>query len=122
LSLELIRRLLAGLIGVLALASPTLGVAHPLLLESSPASDATVSSPSSVALRFNNRIESRLSRVGLIDEGGQRQDLTVVPGDGADRLIARTPRLGPGRYRVEWRVLSADGHVVNGRFWFRVTP
>ncbi len=114
------RRLLAGLVGVLALTAPIASVAHPLLLESAPAAGATVSPPSRVVLRFNNRIETRLCRVGLVDEEGHRRDLAVVPGDGVDRLVATTPALSPGRYRIEWQVLSADGHVVNGRFSFRV--
>ena len=30
------------------------------------------------------------------------------------------PSVPPGRYRVEWQVLSTDGHVVSGRFAFTV--
>jgi methionine-rich copper-binding protein CopC len=29
--------------------------------------------------------------------------------------------LGPGTYRVKWRVLSVDTHVTEGDFTFRVT-
>jgi len=30
------------------------------------------------------------------------------------------PSLEPGVYTVEWRVMSADTHKVNGNFTFRV--
>jgi hypothetical protein len=29
--------------------------------------------------------------------------------------------LGPGTYRVKWRVLSVDTHVTEGDFTFRVS-
>jgi methionine-rich copper-binding protein CopC len=45
------------------------------------------------------------------------------PADGAaDRLIAAVPALAPGTWRVEWQVLSTDGHIVSGGFSFRVAP
>jgi copper resistance protein C len=117
------RRLLAGLVAATVLSTTGAVAAHPLLLGSSPAADAVVTAPPSrVALRFNNRIETRLSRVGLVDESGRRRALTIVPADTPDQLIADAPALTPGRYRVEWQVLSADGHVLGGRFAFRVAP
>jgi copper resistance protein C len=117
------RRLLAGLATATALSAVGTAAAHPLLLESSPAADAVVTTPPPrVTLRFNNRIETGLSRIGLVDERGGRHPLKIVPADTPDRLAAEVPALGPGRYRVEWQVLSADGHVVGGRFAFRVAP
>jgi methionine-rich copper-binding protein CopC len=74
-------------------------------------------------LRFNNRIEKTLSRVRLLDEQGAAQALAVAA-DGARRGSphAPLPSLAPGRWRVEWQVLSTDGHVVTGRFEFRLAP
>jgi methionine-rich copper-binding protein CopC len=95
--------------------------AHSLLLSSVPASNAVLaSSPPYVTLRFNNRIEKRLSRLRLVDERGARHDLPVDPDGAADWLNAPLPAITPGRYRVEWQVLSTDGHVVSGRFTFTV--
>ena len=111
--------LLAGL--VLLAAGPAL--AHSLLLESTPAAGATVpTSPSTLMLRFNNRIEKPLSRVRLVDSTGTKQPLTLSPDGSADRLVATVPALAPGTWRVEWQVLSTDGHVVAGRFQFKVAP
>jgi methionine-rich copper-binding protein CopC len=112
--------LAAGL--VLAVAAPA--AAHSLLLESAPASGATLTTPPrELMLRFNNRIEKSLSRVRLLDERGGAHPLVVtVDGGAADRLTAVVPPLGAGRWRVEWQVLSMDGHVVTGRFEFRLAP
>ena len=112
--------LAAGL--VLAVAAPA--VAHSLLLESAPVAGATLRTPPrELMLRFNNRIEKTLSRVRLLDEQGAAQALAVATdGAAADRLTAPMPSLAPGRWRVEWQVLSKDGHVVAGRFEFRLAP
>ena len=118
------RRLVAGAAALAALAGAFPASAHSLLLESSPAANATVTAPPGrVVLRFNNRIEAALSRVRLSDDRGARQDLipALAPGR-LDRLVAEAPALTPGRYWVEWQVLSADGHVVSGRYSFRVAP
>jgi methionine-rich copper-binding protein CopC len=107
--------------GALLLLTIPPAAAHSLLLESFPAADtAHASTPTELRLRFNNRIEKRLSRLRLVDERGARHDLPVDPDGAADWLIAPLPAMTPGRYRVEWQVLSTDGHVVSGRFTFTV--
>lgn len=117
----MIRRVtLAALTAALIITSPA--VAHSLLLESSPAAEATLTTPpAQLRLRFNNRIERRLSRVTVLDERGTAHTLAIGVADGdADRLTATMPALAPGAYRVEWHVLSTDGHVVSGSFGFRL--
>ncbi|HEY3066577.1 MAG TPA: copper resistance CopC family protein [Methylomirabilota bacterium] len=98
--------------------------AHSLLLESEPrAGSVVVAAPARLSLRFNNRIEKRLSRVRLLGPGNDARELPVAPDDaGADRVTASAPALPAGVYRVEWQVLSTDGHVVSGRFSFEVRP
>ena len=116
------RALVAGAVA-LGLALPAAALAHSLLLESSPAAGATVRSPARLSLRFNNRVEKALSRLRLVDARGAAQPLTVLVGEGAaDRLDAALPALAPGVYRVDWQVLSTDGHIVTGRFSFGVAP
>ena len=120
--MPVLRGLLAA--GLVSLALPGPVAAHSLLLESAPAAGATLASaPGQLVLRFNNRIEKSLSRVRLLDAGGVAQPLVVnVDAGPADRVIAPVPPLAPGAWRVEWQVLSTDGHVVSGRFEFRVAP
>jgi methionine-rich copper-binding protein CopC len=114
--------LLAAALG-LAAAAPV--AAHSLLLSSDPASDVVLkSSPAYVTLRFNNRIEKRLSRVRLVDAHGAVAAAPTARADDqpAETLVAAVPPLAPGAWRVEWQVFSADGHVVTGSYRFRLAP
>lgn len=114
------RALGAGLL-VLALADAAAG--HSVVLESFPADGARVAAPARLIVRFNNRIEKALSRLRLLDARGRPFPLGGPAADGPpDRLSAALPPLAAGTYRVEWRVLSTDGHTVSGRFSFRVVP
>ena len=110
-------------VAVVLLAAP-FASAHSLLLTSSPAAGAVVTaSPGRITLTFNNRVEKALSKVRLLDASGQPQPVTLAVADGpADSLAATVPALAPGAYRVEWQVLSTDGHVVRGAFSFRLQP
>ena len=115
------RRLAAAGALLALLLAAALAAAHSLLLESSPPINGTVdSAPSELRLRFNNRIEKRLCRLRLVSEGGEARELPVATDGVADWLTAPVSGIGRGRYRVEWQVLSTDGHVVSGRFTFTV--
>ncbi len=97
--------------------------AHSLLLSSVPPADAVVNgATTAVTLRFNNRIEKKLSQIRLVSPRGEAQPLTVRSDGAVDALEAPLPALAAGRYRVDWRVLSTDGHVVSGTFAFSVSP
>jgi hypothetical protein len=115
-------RLLASLLAVLSFVPAPPATAHSLLLESTPAANAVVTPPGRVELRFNNRIERKLSRIRLVDERGARRELSIDGNGSPDRLSAPLATLAPGPYRVEWQVLSTDGHIVSGRYSFRVAP
>ena len=107
--------------GILLLALAPSALAHSLLLESAPAADAQLAAPpTEISLRFNNRIEKKLSTIRLLDERGGVRPVALLADGPADRLTAAVPSLDRGAWRVEWRVLSTDGHVVSGRFSFRV--
>lgn len=113
-------RRLAFIAGALLLGSGPAASAHSLLLESSPAAGAVVAPPVRVRLTFNNRIEKRLSRIRLLDARGEGHPLVTLPDGPPERLEAEAPTLGPGAYRLEWSVLSTDGHLVSGAFPFRI--
>ena len=118
----MIRRLVACLAGASALASAMTVSGHSLLLEASPAAGTTVKTPARVVLRFNSRIEHRLSRVRVVDAAGATRDLSLATDAPPDRLVADAAAMAPGAWTVEWQVLSTDGHVVSGRFEFRLAP
>ena len=87
-----------------------------------PAAGDTLSSPpSDLVLTFSGPVEAAGSLIRLLRPG--RRDLTLearrAEGDSRS-LTASLPELEPGGYRVEWRVVSADGHPVGGDFTFWV--
>lgn len=113
--------IVVGLVGMGGGRTPA-AIAHALLLESTPKHDATSGAPAQLVLRFNGRIEKRLSRVLLV--GGP--DRASIPLDGPDdsspdTLAYRLPTLAPGPWEVRWRVLSVDGHFTEGRLRFTIT-
>ena len=115
----------ALLAAALAVATAATADAHSLLLASAPrANEVLTASPQHIMLRFNNRIEKRLSRVRLVDERGTVATAPTTHADDetGEMLLAAVPPLAPGTWRVEWQVFSTDGHVVAGSYQFRLAP
>jgi copper resistance protein C len=117
------RRLLAWL--VLVLAAPAPAWAHAIIVESSPAVDATVPGPDvDVVLRFNSRIDQERSSVSLTAVGEPKsarpRTLPLAPTDSPDILKATAAGLTPGVYTLRWQVLSVDGHITRGDIPFKV--
>jgi methionine-rich copper-binding protein CopC len=104
------------------LAVPAAGIAHSLLLDATPQVGAVLTAPPSrIALRFNNRVEKALCRLTLVSARDGRRPLAVAPDGAPDQVTAVLPPLAPDTYRVQWSVLSTDGHVVTGSYTFQVT-
>jgi methionine-rich copper-binding protein CopC len=96
--------------------------AHALLIDSVPKADASLPAPSRLVLRFNSRIEPRLSSVWLVGGPQNARVLLLMPeAPSADTLVYSLPdMLARGQYRAEWKVLSVDGHVTEGVVRFTV--
>jgi methionine-rich copper-binding protein CopC len=97
--------------------------AHAHLVRATPAVGTTVhEAPSEILLRFNEKLEPSFSTVVVRDPVGKQVDKADAQVDKSDRLQMRVslPPLTPGVYKVEWRVMSADTHKVNGNFSFTV--
>jgi methionine-rich copper-binding protein CopC len=100
---------------------PASGWAHASLVRSSPARRAVLlRAPDRVQLWFNERLEPAFSRVSVADAAGQTVDLgdIQVGSDDPTRLSVSLRPLAPGAYTVRFRVLSVDGHVVEGELSF----
>jgi len=116
--------MLAGaLLGLLP--SPVAG--HAIVLESIPAPGAVIARPPERAmLRFNSKIEKRLTRVTLTAGQGPPRPLPVANDDGPDtaepdRVVVLLGPLAPGPYVIRYKVLSADGHITEGALRFTVS-
>ncbi|PYN77279.1 MAG: copper-binding protein [Candidatus Rokuibacteriota bacterium] len=115
--------LVASALLSLTLLLPTAAESHAVLVRSVPAQRAVLEAPPTrVELWFNERLEPAYSRVSVLDEANTQVDLrdASVAADDVRRLSVSLPALAPGRYRVEFRVLSVDGHVVESKLTFTV--
>ena len=105
---------------VLIAATPLL--AHSKLLSSKPSAGEIVSDqPGRIELRFSVKVQPVMSSIAAIDSSGQQ--ITAGPlqtSDDGKTIWISLPDLNTGEYRVVWRALSADDHVINGDFTFRV--
>lgn len=119
-------RLVAQLLWVVAVAAvlSTAADAHAVLLASSPKDNSVLTTaPKTVMLRFDARIEKSVTQVKLTDSKGHRVKLPSGRGYKAgspERLIIPMPPLKPGRYRLEYRILAADGHLTPGLVRFTI--
>ncbi len=99
--------------------------AHAFLDHATPAVGSTIHGPPArVELWFTEELEPAFSTVRVLDQANQRRDNGDVKVDPRDpvALGVSLPPLAPGRYRVEWRVLSVDTHVTEGDFTFVIAP
>ena len=117
------RRLLAAaaLVAVLLLVGAAPASAHAVLEASTPGDGARLDTPpDSVRLEFNEEVSSELGGLrvyaadgGRVDDGETRSDGNIVEVDLQDELP-------DGAYVATYRVVSHDGHPVQGGLVFSV--
>jgi methionine-rich copper-binding protein CopC len=97
--------------------------AHAIIVESSPAVNATIAGPElDITLRFNSRIDRARSSLTLNNpqKAGDKPQTLPLLGDSPDLLKAHASGLVPGAYSLRWQVLSVDGHITRGDIPFKV--
>ncbi|GIG88127.1 copper resistance CopC family protein [Plantactinospora endophytica] len=115
-----------ALLGVTAAASGGLlgarpAAAHAQLVGSDPRADSTVTRQlDQITLTFNELVRGNFSTVVVTGPDGARH------GTGQPRAVDKQVHLPvepvrSGGYRVAYRVVSADGHPIQGQFRFTVT-
>lgn len=106
----------------LTAASPA-ALAHARLEASFPQANSVIGpAPAQVRLQFNEPLELPFSKVKLVDEKGAVVAAPRVATEPANSkvLVASMPALHAGAYRVQWTIVTRDGHKVRGEFGFRV--
>jgi len=97
--------------------------AHPTLKSASPAADVpSTSSPAEIKLEFSEGVIAKFSGLELKDERGKTIATGVAMVDPKEKRLlvpVRAP-LNPGRYTVNWHVVSEDTHRVQGQYSFRI--
>ena len=109
---------------VLVLSGTVSVLAHAHLIRATPAVGGTVNTPpSEVTLRFSEKLEATFSSVVVRDSTGKQVDKGDGTVDKGDRTVMRVmlqQPMAPGVYKVEWKVMSADTHKIDGNFTFKV--
>lgn len=104
--------LLAALVGLVALLA-TPASAHSQLLSSSPAPGEAVETPTTVTFVFNEALIDAGTEVSVTDAAGEVLPLTPSYPE-PTTVSVELPRLPDGAATVAWRVVSADGHPIEG--------
>ena len=115
---------LQALIVALVVLSQIPARAHAVLVESSPRDNASVKeSPKRVVLRFDAKIEKKVTQITLLDAKGDKVALPKPPhgyGGTPDQLVIPLPKLRPGAYQLRYQVMATDGHISPGLIRFTV--
>lgn len=98
-------------------------LAHAILVRSEPAEGSAVPEPPErIELWFNEGVGRDYVALAVIDGRGARVDDANARLGFFDKSYLRVtlPPVIPGTYTVRYRVQSADGHIVSGKFNFAV--
>ncbi len=98
--------------------------AHAVMVKSMPEKDSEiVTSPEQIDVWFNEDVRGQHKALAVINSSGKRMDNRDIEQETFDRshiyVTAPSP-LPPDTYTVRYRVISADTHVVTGRYKFKV--
>lgn len=96
--------------------------AHAKLVASTPAAGATIASPDTITLTFNERLVPAFSSFDLVRNDGGAVGVKVSMGADHKTLVgAPRARLKAGAYKIVWHAASADdGHRMSGAVDFTV--
>ena len=114
----------AVIAAVLSSAASAGALRHLKLLKSSPMADSTLAaSPDAIRLWLSEPAELPGTKIALATEEGAEVAIAPLtrPAAADAPVVAKIGRpLTPGAYKVTWKAMSKDGHVVNGTFGFKV--
>lgn len=100
-------------------ASPA--AAHNSLTATTPAKDAELdTAPTEITLKFLQKLDPAFTTIVLSDAAEQKVPTSEPVVTGAEGTISIDGTLANGTYTVAYRVVSADGHPVQGSYAFTV--
>jgi methionine-rich copper-binding protein CopC len=112
-------------VGLIFSVSPA-ATAHAELVKSFPVANAKLTkSPKFVQLEFGEAIVTLKSKsansIVITDSKAQKLETSKIV---IKKSVARVDFIGtlkPGKYTVKYRIVSADGHVLNANFKFTLS-
>jgi methionine-rich copper-binding protein CopC len=114
--------MLTLVLAVLALAGAGVAAAHATLIASDPAPGTALTvAPTTVSATFSEELQAAFAAMTVVGPDGNLWSTGDVRVDGAVAEVDVRP-LGPsGTYTANYRVTSADGHVITGSWSFDLT-
>jgi copper resistance protein C len=114
--------LLCAAIPLIAALTAQVASAHATRVSAEPPDNAVLATgPDRVSATFNERLQTTFAAMTVVGPDGNVWSTGDTTVQGAVVGIGLRP-LGPaGTYTVNYRVTSADGHVVSGSWSFRLT-
>lgn len=104
--------------------------AHPKIVSSNPAANATVGHTSKIEIHFSEKLVGQFSGVDLAmtDMPGMKMNApmkmggikTALGADGMTLVATLAKPLPTGTYKLDYHVVSADTHRVQGSYLFKV--
>jgi copper resistance protein C len=120
---RLIATLALGIaLAMAAVAGAGVASAHATRVATDPVENTELTqSPQKVSATFNEALQSQFAAMTVVGPDGNLWSTGDPKVDGAVVSVGVRP-LGPsGTYTVNYRVTSADGHVVSGSWLFKLT-
>jgi methionine-rich copper-binding protein CopC len=114
--------LIGALLAVAALMGAGVASAHAVRVASDPAPDAVLTTgPAQITATFNEQLQTAFASMTLVGPDGNLWSTGEARVQGPTVAVDLRP-LGPaGTYTANYRVTSADGHVVSGSWSFRLS-
>jgi methionine-rich copper-binding protein CopC len=94
--------------------------AHSHLESSTPKEGSTVTAaPSSIELKFSEAV--RVTALSIQKGEEKPRPLSPLPDKPTEKVSVAVPALDPGKYAVNYRVVSDDNHIMAGTLHFTVS-
>jgi len=114
------RRPLVAALALFLVASPLSAYAHAELVETVPAQEEAIAvAPEELRLTFSEGVELAFTKVTIAGEDETEiatGDLSLTPEDNKTVIVPIEGELTSGTYTVDWSVVSADGHKIEGSY------
>jgi copper resistance protein C len=113
----------APVLAIAALVAPLPAFAHPKLVSATPAPNAATAPTARLQLVFSERLVAQFSGAEIVmtEMPGMKMPVKASVAEGGKTLMLTLAKpLPKGSYRVDWHVVSADTHRVQGNYSFKV--
>ena len=99
--------------------------AHTVIVSASPAENAILEVlPSTISITFAEELIDigDSNSIEVMDQAGSDLALTKPMVTGAELTSEFSPTQSLGLFKVSYRAVAADGHVITGKYEFTVSP